>query len=200
MAILRFDKEVQVFIRIRTLAFAAATLMSALCPMVKADTIVTPNNNGVLIVPDGSLITAMFFTPPGGSLSGFYTIDFQFQNGYGYARGDYNDGDNGVITFTNPVSNLSVNWEATGSEFSMFAATNPGGSLYRCDPLPCPTQASFPGPGITSLSWQNDKGFSGIDSLTYTVTASPEPSSLLLLGSGLMALVGLFRRKVSVYT
>jgi hypothetical protein len=184
-----------------------AAMIFILGPLARADTIITPNNNGELIIPDGSLITATYFTPPGPSPGGFYTINFQFQGGYGFARGDYLDGDNGVITFTTPVSNLSFTWVA--SNFFSAVALDTNGIGYNfdtCAPF-IPTCAggigvgSFGASGITSVIWNAGFGFGGISSMSYTVNAipTPEPSTLLLLGMGLTGLVGSFRRKFSAF-
>ena len=179
-----------------TLSLALAVLVLGISSLARADTIVNPDGNGELIIPDGSLITDMYFTPPGSTLTGFYTIDWTFADGYGTEWDDYNDGGFGSITFTTPVSDLVIQYVSRGQFFTL------GYPYFNCfdETGGCNGILDLAGPGITGFSWGGSNGFAGISSMTYTVDAiaTPEPGSLVFLGLGLLALVGFSRRKNSV--
>jgi hypothetical protein len=190
-------------------AIAFAVLFFA--TLVHADTLTTVN--GTIVYPDGSVITAETIVVPtaGNGFEGFTEIEFKFQGGSGFAESDSSDafGDFGAISFTVPVSNLSVDWEAEFGIYMNF--TDAGGELESILAGPCefyPVTAcngivGFAGPGTFGITWDTDQagfdiaGFGGISSLTFA--ALPEPSGLLLLGSGLSGLVGLSCRKAFVH-
>ena len=185
-----------------TVSLAIALLTFVLAPMASADSIETPL--GPLIIPDSSQITSTFVIP---SLSGFgftYGVDFRFSDGTGFDRQDFIESDGG-ITFTVPVTNLS---------FSAVLASGGNGSLEasngaELDPCPGGEPITFCGPGpfdftlsgpVSSLGWfAESPGFSGIESLSFTVDAGDPPtSSLILLGFGLIGLLVSSRRKARV--
>jgi hypothetical protein len=53
---------------------------------------------------------------------------------------------------------------------------------------------------VSTLVFHNDTGTSGrwwlMDDFTYNQSATPEPGSLMLLGSGVVGLAGMLRRKL----
>jgi hypothetical protein len=174
-------------------------LLLMLCapPWATADTI-TAAGGSTFVFPNGSLVTAMNWYPssiPPGEYGGYWQLDFTFADGYGVESGDYLDGEGGFLNFTVPVSDLQLTAVIGGSNFVLDAFYgNGGGSFFDCgypeEACPVnPATFSFPGPDITSLAWGTAEGFSGISSMSYT---TPEPGSIVLLGFGLLALVGLF--------
>jgi hypothetical protein len=191
------------------LAIACALLFFA--TLVHADTLTTVN--GTIVYPNGSVITSETIVVPTSSngFEGFTEIEFQFQDGSGFALSDSSGGvgDFGAIAFTEPVSNLSVNWEAQYGIHMNF--TDAGSELESILAGPCETYpvttcngtVGFPGPGTFEMTWDTSQagfdvaGFGGISSLTFTPV--PEPSGLLLLGAGLLGLLGLSRRKTFVH-
>jgi len=175
------------------LAVALAVLL--LSGAVRADGI----DVGGAIIPDGSTITGT--QPITVEDIPFEETFYSFSDGTGTAELLGPIGAVGTINFTEPVSDLTINWYG----FFFFASDNLGDEYSEpicCAPLfpsNSPTgSAYFSGPGITSVSWvfPTTGEHLGIDSMTYTVDATdlpgvPEPSSLLLLGIGLAALIGL---------
>jgi hypothetical protein len=145
-------------------------------------------------------------------LIGFSKMGFELEDGDGYARGDYYDGNKAINTFTDSVStqpvtwkvassefpNLSLTWEATGSEPSLFASNAGGAPQSSSASQLFPATASFPGSGVGSISQQENKGISRIDSTIAMAVQTPEPSDLLLLGTGLIVIVGFFRRTILI--
>ena len=189
-----------------------AILLFVFAPLAHRDIIVSPNDNGDLIVPDEGLIAITYLTPADSPLTGFSKMGFELEDGDGYARGDDYDGNKTINTFTDSVStqpvtwkvtgselsNLSLTWEATGSEPSMFASNAGGAPQSGSASQLFPAMVSFPGSGVGSISQQEDKGISRIDSTIDTAVQTPEPSDLLLLGTGLLVIVGFFRRTILI--
>ena len=135
-------------------------------------------------------------------------MGFELPDFYGYAHGDY-DRNNKSNAFTEAVSNqpvtwkapgfefsnLSLTWEATGSEPSMVVSSAGGAPQFSSASLPFPAMVSFPGQGIGSLSQQKDKkGIS--DSPIDGAVATPEPSSLAIMLAG-VGLVFAMRKRYS---
>ena len=187
--------------------FAIACAVLFFATVVRADTLTTVN--GTTVYPDGSVITSETIVVPtfDNGFQGFTDIQFQFQGGSGFALSDFEDarGEFGLIAFTAPVSNLSVNWEA---QFGMYINfTDAGNELESmlvgpCKSFPaaaCSGAVDFSSAGAFGMTWDTSQanleiaGFGGPSSLTFTTV--PEPSGLLLVGAGLLALVGLSRRK-----
>jgi hypothetical protein len=164
---------------------ALAVLLPATA--VLADSVTSPNADAVLIIPDGSTITSEYLLPdlfggPGVGLG----VNFTIPDGTGTAEGLLDQGDEGEITFAMPVVDLTITWTTTdpGS-----ISTNAGGE-GSFGPA---TETFFLSGPVTNISWLNFEGYSGIESLSYTVDPvnAPEPSAFLLSGLGLAALIGL---------
>jgi hypothetical protein len=64
----------------------------------------------IIVIPDGSTITSETYFPPGTRATGDSMVNFSFADGTGQADGDTNDGDEGTISFTIPVSSLTFDW------------------------------------------------------------------------------------------
>ena len=116
-----------------------------------------------------------------------------------------------TLTFTTPLDSVSFDYAAltTFITFPTWTATayngaTPVGSVGQAGGFGTGSSSSYSiaGPGITSLTFA---AFSSgqstnqptIDNLTLFTTTTPEPSSLLLLGAGLVALMEMcfFRRQ-----
>jgi hypothetical protein len=85
-------------------------------------------------------------------------------------------------------SDFSASWDGN----TLLSLTNPNtGAAW--------TQFSFTETGTGSdtiqFSFRDDPAYMALDNVSVTVSAVPEPSSLLLLGSGLLTLGGVIRRK-----
>jgi hypothetical protein len=164
-----------------------ALLCFAVC--VRADTLTF--QDGEIIIPDGSTVISSVTEDTGATATPENLVTFSFADGTGFAGGDFNDGDGGTITFTVPVTSLTISWIATGEEWAI--STNGGGPVIECQSMSCGTMETLTFTGvITSIGWSNFAGFSGIESMSYTV-ATPEPGALVLLAIGLGSIVGLKR-------
>jgi hypothetical protein len=129
--------------------------------------------------------------------------------GYGFADGTgYTAGNGGLvwglIHFSTPVSRLFFSYLYGDITISDNLGDNLGFEVT--DSPNNPGDGTFLGPGITQLTWNTGVlTSSGITSLTYTLDSAdppsvPKPSSLLLSGMGLTALIGLARRNRTTLT
>jgi hypothetical protein len=119
-------------------------------------------------VGDQGMLSQTFATTPGTQ----YTFSFWLQ------------------AFGDDVSNFSAFWDGT----QVFSQTDPNtGGIW--------TNFSFTETGTGSdtilFSYRDDPAFLSLDNVSVSPVPSttPEPSSLLLLGSGLLAVGGVIRRK-----
>ena len=165
------------------------------------------DTEAILVIPDGSQITGSFTLPAGtynvGPTPG---VNFQFADGTGTAVGEFNDGDQGTIHFTTPLTSLTVNWIAGGTSF--FSIFTNDGQGFTCEylALDCTSSGTFTATGgITSLTWTTAYGYGGPDSISYALdgpVVAPEPATLLLLTVplllGLMRWAQMSLRKLSV--
>jgi hypothetical protein len=184
------------------IALAAALAVLFFASPTRADNISTPN--GVLVIPDGSTVTSEFIVPCCAfGPSNAYGVDFQFQDGTGIAYGESNDGDVGTLTFTIPVSALSVTWIATGpASLGISGGTYANGGYIStdCQCTTGPVVETFSG-SIVSLAWVNYYGYSGIESMTYTEDTpvnTPELSTWSGLAAGMMLVFVLVHKERSV--
>jgi hypothetical protein len=178
----------------RKVLFALLALLS-FAAFVPAGADQIPTQTGLLIIPHGSIVTSTFTIPAG--IDGPVPatgVDFSFADGTGSTNGEFDDGDSGFINFTMPLTSLTINWEASNAPFSFWDSDN---VAFSCNnPVPpqplCPASGTFTytGTAITSLTWTNFNGFSGIDSMSYTPV--PEPPAIWLLLTALF-LLGLSR-------
>src|SRR5579862_2961958 len=164
--------------------FAVFTLVFAGLLPCRADTII--GSDSILIIPDGSQITGTFVLPPGSfNVGPTPGINFKFADGTGTTEGEFNDGDQGIINFIAPLTSLTINWVAVGIPYEFWDSDN---LLFECEMLTgCPTSGTFTftGTDITSLSWANSNGWSGVESMTYT---TPEPGIFWMLLTALLLL------------
>lgn len=171
------------------LAVAFAVLMFA--ALARADDITTPTGN--LYIPDGSTVTAFGIlptTPLQEELFGDqYYVDYSFSDGTGVTEGNYLAAYAGAINFTEPVSSVTFDWL---KDIDFAAGDNLGDSFTAPGNVFVGSGTeTFQGTDITQIQWYGAGLNVGIASMSYTV---PEPSSLLLSGIGLAALIGLARR------
>jgi hypothetical protein len=171
-------------IRKLTVSIATAILLFALVPRAEADSVTVPANiiidiDPVIVHGEPDPTATVVFTPR--------EIDFVTPT---YDIGATLAVFQGISTaaFGNPNAQMLI-WDDSmpliGCSFVSFASPCQGGVSFG--------NSGVIGDGTLFLSPRFD--YMTIDSLTIT---TPEPSSLFLLGSGLLGLVGLFHRKLSV--
>ncbi len=87
-------------------------------------------------------------------------------------------------------SDFSASWDGT----ALLSLTNPNTGANW-------TEFSFDvvgtGSDTISFSERDDPEYMALDNVSVSPAATPEPSSLLLLGSGLLTVGGVIRRKLS---
>ena len=111
---------------------------------------------------------------------------------------DYGVTDSMTVAFTNPVYEVGdfFNYVPGGSTPTTIAAYDASGNLIESYNLNFSTNG-----GPDTGEWLGFSETTPISSFTMTdnyiaMSSTPEPSSLLLLGSGLLGLVGVARRKL----
>jgi hypothetical protein len=152
-----------------------------------ADSLALPNGSGSNVnnEPFGWTSSMIFLSGPGDimNVSAGFTTGFAFYYSAPFATGqvDVYDGLDGT-------GNLLA---------SLFLPTN--GSYCGSLPYSCWTQVgvTFPGTAMSAnfSGTANYIAFSGV-TIGSNVVGTPEPSSLILLGSGFVGLAGLVRRKL----
>lgn len=149
---------------------------------------------GTLTIPDGSTVTAIDFIPypDGVEWNNAYEVTFTMPDLTGTVEGNSLLGYWATLDFATPVSDVSFEWLAS----SIFYATDNTDDTVGNGCFGCTGAGYFAGPGITQINWQAGDEVGGIESISYTMD-SPEPSSLLLFGVGLAALIGLGGEKHS---
>jgi hypothetical protein len=173
------------------LAVAFAVLLVA--SLARADNIQVVGI-GSFTIPDGSTVTSIEITPPINIFGPEATIGYSFADGTGTVEGNYGDGYDGVIYFSTPVSDVTLDWFGNDA----FQLTDNAGDEIGCGD--CSGVSTLLGSGVTQINWLVGGDLGGIESMSYTLDATdppnvPEPSSLLLTGLGLAASVGLARRR-----
>jgi len=142
------------------------------------------------IVPSGSTLLGVTNST---NIAGPYsTLEYSFADGIGYEVSSSYFGYSGAVDFTISVTDLTFGWDGGGDPF-FSASDNAGDSFY--DAIDQSGSETFTGTDISQVLWSGPL-FGGITSLTYTEDVV-EPSTLPLLGLGLIALVALSRRKIS---
>jgi hypothetical protein len=173
---------------------AVALVVLFFASQAHADGIET--SEGFLTIPDGSTVTSLYAEPGTEPADPWeppavYVVDYSFAGGTGSAQGSAETGYEGVIDFSSPVTDLTFGWFGD----PLRVGDNAGDSFLGI--VITGGQETFSGPDITQVTWYSDFTAGGITSLSYVVESTgspaslPEPSSLILSGIGLAALIGL---------
>ena len=110
------------------------------------------------------------------------------------------------ITFTSPASGLSFTFDNYGDNGATFYTAYDGATVVSTGNISDVGDfdlVAVAGSGITDLQLNNGTGgdgswYFGVQELTFTsgnVTATPEPGSFLLFGTGILGMAGMLRRK-----
>jgi len=156
--------------------------------------------------PYGPLSSAdgVTFTLAGGNVGGTPAVGSFGTPSLGNSpTGNYPTSDQLIFTFSGPASGISAYFNNFGANFAStvtaydgatpLSTTDIGG--FDCD---SGCDVTIPGSDVTSVVFDNhgSNWEYGVYTFTFTPGAStPEPSSLVLLGTGILGLAGAARRR-----
>jgi hypothetical protein len=111
-----------------------------------------------------------------------------------------------TFTFPTAITAFGVSFNTFATAMGAYTATDSNGDVIQSvfDPFPNQATGEFVGfnstVGFTSVTLAAPGGFAyTLDDLAYGGgTTTPEPGSLILLGSGALGLAGVLRRKLSL--
>ena len=123
-----------------------------------------------------------------------------------------NNGYSEMLMFMSPVNHFSADFSRSNGSmamdemimvdaYQMMGGPVIGSAMVMPGPINSWTTIDINAPGITMITWSGTSMMGmfhpyGVDNVTFSNT--PEPSSLLLFGSGLLGAVGILRRKINL--